>query len=365
MGGMFSNCTSLKSLTFGEKFAKKKTSSAGGMFFQSNNLRFIDFSKSTYSASDNIITNMSRADNGNMFSRVPSTTVIYLPTGSPTAEAYSTNIVYTKNGTMVCERYYSADKVDIELPHAFKANKAEYYRGSSNTYGTVILPYAFTSNYLIQCYNLTQEHTKTMYFEPTTTVPAHKPFLYKTINRTETRFNLEDTSGNYGITVRETKDTELNEPYMYGVSVKTQETVDSEVERKDVWAWWGYYVTEETSYEKMINRDPDFDYSIYYIANNKFYHANSSVTVYPHRTVLLGNWNYSLNNDSNAPFLNIGILGADGEEKELTAIESAELFNTVNGISAIYDVQGRRLQQMQPGLNIVHMEDGRILKVKK
>ena len=373
MDDMFLYCNGIKSYTLGPNFAKKNTASAEMMFSRSvsenpRGLRFIDLSQSTYSETDNVIEEVNRPKLHNMFNRLAPTTVIYLPTGSPIPSGDPQNVVYTKEGGLICEDYYSEDKVDIELPHTFKANKAQYSRTMiKNKYGTVILPYDFTSNDDIQCYTLTQEHTKTMYFEPTKTVRAHTPFLFeKKSSGYEASFIMEDKSGNYGITVNKTQDTELNGPVRFGFEVNTQETVASEIENTDVWAWWGYYVTEETSYEKIKNRWPGITKpSLYYIANNKFYHANGSVTVYPHRTLLLGNWNYSLNDDSNAPFLNIGILGADGEEKELTDIESAELFNTVNGIKAIYDVQGRRLQQMQPGLNIVHMEDGRILKVKK
>ena len=49
-------------------------------------------------------------------------------------------------------------------------------------YGTIILPYDFTSNDDIQCYVLTQEHPKTMYFVEATTVPAHTPFLYEKLS---------------------------------------------------------------------------------------------------------------------------------------------------------------------------------------
>ena len=356
MEEMFRNCSGLKSLTFGANFAKKSTTNAKNMF-EGTSCRFIDFYRSAYSETDNVISAVNRSTSDDMFNGVAKTTVIYLPENSPAPSGDLQNVVYTKNNTLVCEDYYSEDKVDIELPRDFYANKAQYHREMSTKYGTVVLPYDFTSNDEIQCYTLSQEHTKTMYFVPTETVPAHTPFLFEKKSSGNTvSFIMEDKSGNYGITINATKDTEVEYPYEKSFDIPAQKTVASDIEKTMTWTTKGYYVTQTV----------DDHSNTYYIANDKFYKADGALTIYPHRVTFVGSWNYDLSDeDAGAPFLNVGIIGADGEEKELTAIESAELFNTVNGIKAIYDVQGRRLQQMQPGLNIVHMEDGRILKVKK
>lgn len=369
---MFSSCHELKSLTFGTKFYKRTTTNADDMFYgTTEKLRYINFAESNYSVNNNNIDKVVRGGtiydetedkykkNTNMFAGVDATTVIYLPTNSPAPSGELQNVVYTKfNGKFVCEDYYSDDKVDIELPYQFKANKAEYYREMPKTkYGTVILPYPFTSNDDIQGYYLAQEHRNTMYFEPGETFPCHYPFLFEKKNSDRTaRFITEDKSGKYGIIVDVTDDTEVCGPYKIEGKINCQETVASEVKDQKSWSMEGYYV------KQTVNNESGY---AYYIAGDKFYKANKALTLYPHRVRFKGEWYWTGGTDELAPFLNIGILGADGEEKELTDIESAELFNTVNGISAIYDLQGRRLQQMQLGLNIVHMEDGRILKVKK
>lgn len=346
---MFANCSGLKSLTFGENFAKNSSATVSGMFVTYSSLRFIDFSNSTH----NDITEVNRS--ASMFRNVPNTAVIYLPKGTQAPTSGDTqNVVYTSGEDLVCDDYYSEDMVDIELPHDFKTKKAQYSRTMSRKYGTVILPYDFTSNDKIQCYTMTQEHTKTMYFVPTQTVPAHTPFLFeKKSSGDKASFSMEDA--NYGITVKATKDTGTDGPYEVTYDdIKAQEKVGSADGQTMTWTTRGYYVNQKVA-----------DYSnTYYIASDKFYRADGELTLYPHRATFVGSWNYELSGgNTGAPFLNIGIIGADGEEQELTAIESAELFNTVNGISAIFDAQGRRLQQLQPGLNIVHMEDGTVRKV--
>ena len=352
--GMFGSCYRLKSLTFGDNFFKANNLAAENFIALGRNLRFVDFSNSTYSATSNAITAVNRSTYGDMFCDVPKTTVIYLPDGSPAPTGSTQNVVYTKDGEKVCDDYYSGDIVDIELPHNFNAKKAQYSRTMSKKYGTVILPYKFKSNDDIQCYTLTQEHTKTMYFEEAETVEAHTPFLFEKKSSGNTAsFVMEDE--NYGITVYATKDTEMDGPYEVTYNnITAQETVSSSVEKTMTWTTKGYYVKQAVA-----------DYTnTYYIASDKFYRADGTLALYPHRATFIGSWNYELSGeDAGAPFLNVGIIGADGEEQELTAIESAELFNTVNGISAIFDAQGRRLQQLQPGLNIVHMEDGTVRKV--
>lgn len=368
MSDMFYGCSGLKSLTFGADFAKKSSANAQNTFSGSTTLRFIDFSNSEYNDNDNAIKEVNRSTLDDMFYQAPNTAVIYLPKDSPAPSGDTQNVVYTSGGKLVCDDYYSEDMVDIELPHDFKTKKAQYSRTMSRKYGTVILPYDFTSNDDIQCYTMTQEHTKTMYFVPTQTVPAHTPFLFeKKSSGDKASFTMQDA--NYGITVYATRDTSVPVPAElpegeteanYGPyevtydNIKAQEKVGSADGETMTWTTRGYYVNQTVA---------DFS-DTYYIASDKFYLADGKLTLYPHRATFVGSWKYGLSGgNTGAPFLNIGIIGADGEEQELTAIESAELFNTVNGISAIFDAQGRRLQQLQPGLNIVHMEDGTVRKV--
>ena len=226
----------------------------------------------------------------------------------------------------------------------------------STKYGTVILPFRFDSNDDIQCYSLSQEHTTTMYFVPISGTSPNSVYLFeKKCSGNTAPFIMEDKTGNFNIILNNVRDTEVNGPYLtYYMDIPAQETVNSVVKQKTTWTLTGYYINQKVN---------DYNGS-YYIAGDKFYKADDELTMYPHRGTFTGVWYYPIS-DTNAPFLSIGILGVNGEEQQLTDIESAELFNTVNGISAIYDVQGRRLQQLQPGLNIVHMQDGRILKVNK
>lgn len=149
MQSMFYNCTSLTSLTFGENFTTKNVTSGTGTFNGCSKLRYIDF----YACDDtDAITSVDR--NIGMFNGVPETTVIFLPKGSDDVTDV-TNVVYSKavvggadsnSSYLACSRYYSEDKVDIEIPRKFQANEAVYTHAMNNSYGSVVQPYAFTTN---------------------------------------------------------------------------------------------------------------------------------------------------------------------------------------------------------------------------
>ena len=255
MTSMFKSCSSLTSLTFGKKFSTDNVNSCERMFRECRKLRYIDF----YASDDtDAITSTNYTS---MFGGTPATAVIYLPHGSKEVTNRQ-NVVYSFGGNqndLRCPKYYSEDKVDIELPRNFKTQAAEYKRTMSNSYGSVVLPYAFTTNSNIQAYTLNAEYTGMMYFKDAKTVAAHTPFAFKKLaSGTEAIFTM--TNNNFGITVYATRSTNAAEdtrtgakgsPYTAGTNLSG-------------WMAKGYYVTETVN-----------DYSdAYYIANEKFYKAD-------------------------------------------------------------------------------------------
>ncbi len=257
MTSMFKSCSSLTSLTFGKKFSTDNvnSNSCNNMFYDTDKLRYIDF----YASDDTDA--ITSAKYLSMFARTPVTAVIYLPHGSKEVTNRQ-NVVYSFGGNqndLRCPKYYSEDKVDIELPRNFKTQAAEYKRTMSNSYGSVVLPYAFTTNSNIQAYTLNAEYTGMMYFKDAKTVAAHTPFAFKKLaSGTEAIFTM--TNNNFGITVYATRSTNAAEdtrtgakgsPYTAGTNLSG-------------WMAKGYYVTETVN-----------DYSdAYYIANEKFYKAD-------------------------------------------------------------------------------------------
>lgn len=351
---MFSSCNLLASIKVGQNFDIGKVSNTNRqyMFLSSNRLRYIDFSASH---DTDAIQAVDRSSEKNMFNGLPETTLIYLPVGAtkPTSGNLR-NVVYKEGDEWKCDEYYSVDKTifssrtiynDVEVPYAIKTKSATYSRTMPNDiaiYGTTVLPYDFTGDDNVSCYLLNKENPVTMQFVPANEVPAHTPFLFENTSGTQTAtFTVTDQNNSYGISVKQTRDTsEEGGPY----------TSDTPA---DGWTAKGYFVQQtEANYD-----------GVYYIANNKFWKADGALTLYPHRVTFHGAWIYGAN--TTAPSFSIAILNNDGEEHVLTGIEAAEVQNAVTGIRAIYDMQGRRIPQMQQGINIVQMEDGSVLKVKK
>ena len=339
MKAMFHNCRKMRSLTFGKNFSMDKVTDSSDMIGTCNSLRYIDF----YASDDtDAITSVERTEWEAMFHGVPQTTVIYLPHGSREVTDVA-NVVYSYNGDAAdlrCPNYYSEDKVDIEFPRDFKTNKAEYSRPTmASTYGTVVLPYDFTTNSDIQAYTLDEEYPKYMYFKDTQTVPAHTPFAFKKLGRPE--FIMEDGNNNFGITVRATNTTSAEEsgtPYAANTNLGG-------------WTTKGYYVNETVS-----------DYAdTYYIAGDKFYLADGALTLYPHRVTFHGTWEMgSPEQDSNGA----KYYGIEAPERQVTnAIKAADMRQTEREAQDIYDELGRRQDSLRHGLNIVRMANGSVRKV--
>ena len=341
---MFWDCRGLKSLTFGEDFSMEKVTNPARMFRDCSKLRYIDF----YASNDiDAISSKDRTDptSRDMFFGVPRTTVIYLPHGSANVSGDTENVVYTDGSELKCDKYYSEDKVDIEFPRDFKTNRAEYSRTMSNTYGSVILPYAFTTNANIQAYTLDDEHPETMYFRDTETVPAHTPFAFKKLGNAE--FIMEDATGGFGITVEATRSTNAGEDTWTG----SKGTPYTHSENLGGWTTKGYYVSETVD---------DFD-GTFYIAGDKFYKADGALTMYPHRVTFHGTWTKGTPSQDNngAKFFNIAM----GESEVITAIEEAALRKAEREAESIHDMQGRKVSSLQRGLNIVRMSDGTVRKL--
>ncbi len=343
MGYMFYWCSSLTNLTFGSDFDMGQVTSKNKMFTCCSNLRYIDF----YASDDtDAFTAVDRSDSGpyyNPFNGLPATTVIFLPHGSEYVTD-ATNVVYSYGGDQTdlrCPTYYSEDKVDIEFPRDFKANTAQYTRTMSNTYGSVILPYAFTTNDNIQAYIQDKETPEIMHFKDTETVPAHTPFAFKKLaDGTIADFTMTDDTGGFGITVKATRSTLPTETTWDG-NAGAPYSDSSTAVQVDGWSSRGYYINQKLD-----------DYAdTYYIAKDKFYKADGQITVYPHRVSFH-------NPNSLAAVYNIDI-----EDDITTAIKEAELRKDIADAQTIYDAAGRQVSQPRKGLNIIRMADGSVKKV--
>lgn len=353
---MFMYSEHLCSITFGKYFSTDKITSAGSVdkMFRGCPLRYIDF----YDSDDtDAITSVDRSAEG-MFVDVPATTVIYLPHGSQMVTD-AQNVVYSYGGDetdLRCPEYYSEDKVDIEFPRDFKTNKAIYQRtmgnNGKNNYGSVILPYDFTTNDNVQAYTLDEEHTETMYFRDTQTVPAHTPFAFNVKQKgagNVVDFTMADSDNNFGITVNATHTTHPDETGWDGIAGSPY-TANTKL---GGWTTKGYYINQTVENTDSIYAD------LHYIAGEKFYKAAGETLIFPpHRVTFHGTWTKG-NTSSGAK----SFVFAASSDEVVTAIEEAETRQTLRDAEAIYDLAGRRQHEAQKGVNIVRMKDGSVRKM--
>ena len=311
------------------------------MFAYCKKLRYIDFRPSNQI---DAIVSVERNARKNTFSNVPRTTVIYLPHGSQDVTD-AENVVYSYNGDendLRCPRYYSEDKVDIEFPYDFITHEAEYKRTMSTECGSVVLPYAFTSNDIVRAYTLDEEHEAGMWFVSTETVPAHTPFVFKNLSGGNTAdFTQTDTNNNFGITVYATRDTEEDPAGPYAASTNL-----------GGWTMKGYYV----------NQTLDSYSDLYYIKGDKFVRANGETLEFPpHRVTFHGTWAISPSGSpAGAPSYEIRFK----DTASITGIDHLTPDNlTPDNLTAIYDITGRRVSEAKRGVNIVRMKDGTTRKV--
>ena len=293
-----------------------------------------------------------------IFTRLPETTVVYLPNGS-NAITNETNIVYTDTSDgnkLKCPYYKSIDMTnivnvmyllgeeenqyyplhhDVELPYAFQTNKAEYTRTMSNTYGSVVLPYDFTSNADIQAFTLDEKKDgkDVLVFKDAATVSAHTPFAFEKKGNAE--FIMEDNS--FGITVNATRDTAVeggDGPYTVNTNVSG-------------WTAIGFY--ENQFVDKTSG-------TYYYVASDKVYKATGTgnLTLYPHRVI------FQSTDQGSAKMFGIETVSGDDI---VNAIKAADTEKTLRESDGIFDMQGRQQNSLHRGVNIVRMGDGTTRKV--
>ena len=356
---VFSNCSGITGVFFGKgNFGKEESINTINAFYGCPKLRFIDLSgmEDTYGNA----VSATRSNTENMFYTVPRTTVIYLPSGNTEAETSDhENVVYTATDGLQCDKYYSEDAVDIELPHDFHADVATYERTFSSQHGGVILPYPVKINDddddEFQPYLLKKEIPNHMYFVGVAEVPANTPFAFLRKGSTDMKFEMSDV---------EVQNT-------YAISGETGDNIDPEF----AWKTQGFYVNHEiepvngvfgiptmddyvaNTYNTNSTSIVEYDYDrVYYIASDKFWQCkNAKLTIKPHRILFYGMWEKF---DDSTSATSFDFTEYDGTN----AITEADAL-PFESVTEIYDITGRQQQQMGRGLNVVRMSDGTVRKV--
>jgi hypothetical protein len=211
-----------------------------------------------------------------------------------------TNII--NNG--VCESLVLTDGQPFGYTADFTATAASYERTVANTFGTICLPYAVSSNEDVQYYTLNRVSGTTLYLTAQDEIEAGVPAVFEMLKGGTTL-----TANAASASVVGSVPAAVN-PQLIG------------------------------TFNTVVITGDDLENS-YYISKDKFYQASNSITVNPFRAY------FTYTAPSSVKMFNLSV------EEEETAIE--RLVPTLSeGEGVVYNLSGQRLNKMQKGINIVN-----------
>ena len=203
----------------------------------------------------------------------------------------------------------------------FTASTITYSRNMSNAWGTICLPFEIESNDDVVYYTTGEINGDVLTLTSTETVPAGTPAIFK----------MQNGSGTYSVT---------------GNDVGVKSTVQTETDNSDEINLVGVF--EKTIFEDVTTDNAN---EYYYISNNKFMHATRKLTINPFRA-------YFTTAKSSTPSNGFSIAVND----DITAISALTGEGEVT-VEAIYTVDGKQLRDLQQGLNIVKLSNGKVQKI--
>lgn len=208
-----------------------------------------------------------------------------------------------------CANLVLTDGSPLQVDEPFTATDATYSRNMANNWGTVILPFAVSSNDKIQFYRLKASDADAMTFETVDAVDANTPVAFKKLSGEGIVISGSDVS----------------------VAVTTGQQNDNTTATD--WSAEGSYTAQSLT---------EFD-GVYYIASNKFWAADAAVTLNPFRAI----FRYS---GSNA----VKQLGIEVEDNITTAVVGLDADTATQ---EWYDLSGRRVSvnaRLPKGMYIVN-----------
>ena len=276
-------------------------------FFTNNEVNSVDMTGAT-SIADGITIPV----NGNC--------IIYAPAG--TTLGNTNNVVV--NG--VCDNLVVSDGQTFEPTTAFTATNATYSRTNlDNAWGTVCLPYEVSSDDNVTYYTAGTISGSVLTLTSAETLPAGTPAIYKSHSESGGKYSLNATS----------------------TSVSVVTAVQSESVTNDD-------ITLVGSFEKTVIDDVKTDAAneYYYINGGQFWHATKKLTINPFRA-------YFTVPKSVAPSNGFSIAVDEDDVTALSAL-TGEGDTTIVGI---YSIDGKPQSDLQTGLNIVKLSNGKTKKI--
>lgn len=206
-------------------------------------------------------------------------------------------------------------------PVPFSAPSVSYTRSlPGNIWGTMVLPFATSSNDNVQIYSLSSVVTGTngmMTFAPQTSIAANTPFVFKSL-------------------------TEAASSITFSASQATLAAAPaSSIESVSGWTMKGTYSNLTEAAGQKFNPSTDAEgMEVYFIAQNAFWHANAALDMPAFRgwfEVAAGSQTpvrFNIEEDNNA--------------------QNIQFIEQESGDTQIFDLQGRRLNAPRTGLNIIN-----------
>ena len=234
-------------------------------------------------------------------------------------------------GNTTLDEYMITDNSDLNFIASLTTNKITYNRGSSNTFGTVCLPFVPDSKSTITYYTLKEATDNMLTLEQVDDFVANTPYIYFT----------ED--GTYNVSKTSTTTLAAN-PVAGTASNDSGWSLKGVYKRTSVFA-----SASDVDYD-----DADANHVVepnsYYIKSNGFSKTDGYVVIKPFRAYIT-----APDGAVNSNHYEISVID------EATAMKS--LLEEKQTISAIYDINGVRLSRLQRGVNIVVMGNGKRGKI--
>ena len=234
----------------------------------------------------------------------------------------------TKNVVVdgVCDNLVISEGQKFAPPTAFTATNATYSRTNlDNAWGTVCLPYEVSSDDNVTYYTAGTISGDVLTLTSAETLPAGTPAIYKSHSESGGKYSLNANATNVSVVG----------------SVQTESVTTDDI-------------TLVGSFEKTVIDDVKTDAAneYYYINGGQFWHATKKLTINPFRA-------YFTVPKSVAPSNGFSIAVDEDDVTALSAL-TGEGDTTVVGI---YSIDGKPQSDLQTGLNIVKLSNGKIKKI--
>lgn len=203
-------------------------------------------------------------------------------------------------------------------PKAFTATSATYTRNAPNKWATICLPYAVSSNENVTYYTAGTINGDVLTLTSADEVPAGTPAICKFGSEGNNTINAANVNVVTGVQTESVTDDDITL-----IGSFTAKTIDATATTDNVYA----------------------------ISGGKFVHATKTLNLKPFRAYFTTSGSTSSNGFSIAV-----------DDDSITAINALTGEGEVT-IASIYSADGKQVNDLQPGLNIVKLSNGKVQKI--